>query len=114
VHFFFFLPFTLTIRHLRGTLTFLVTVRFATPTELFTPPPYGSLAFQTRLPVSALAAKIQPSDVATYMQPSATTGVPVMSPPPPFLTVEKVHAGVSSGASAAPIVFSWDCVRVFL
>src|SRR3712207_7884235 len=44
-------------------------------------------------------AKTQPSDDATYMHPSCTTGVPVRSPPPPARTVENVHFGVSSVAS---------------
>jgi hypothetical protein len=56
--------------------------------------------------VSALREKTQPRLVATYRQPPATTGVPVMSPSAPTACVEKVHAGESRGASAGEISFS--------
>src|SRR3954451_20152419 len=75
------------------------TVRFATVTELLIWPPYGRSRFQRTLPVSALTANTQPREEPTYMQPSETTGVPTMSPAPPELLVEKVHAGVRKGAS---------------
>jgi hypothetical protein len=58
------------------------------------------------LPVSALTAKTQPRVLATYMQPSTTTGVPVKSPAPPLATLENTHAECSSGTSAAEMTFS--------
>src|SRR5947208_2284982 len=60
--------------------------RSPTATEELTLPPCGTCAFHTSLPVSALAAKTQPRVEATYMQPSAMTGVPVKSPAPPLAT----------------------------
>src|SRR3954452_6307620 len=46
------------------------------------------------------------------MQPSAITGVPVMSPAPPAATVENVQAVASVGASAGEITFSLGWLRV--
>src|SRR4051812_44770633 len=93
----------------RRTRTRRVTLRqrrVATPTVPFAPPPFGTFAFHTSLPVSAFREYTQPRLVATYTQPRVSTGVPVMSPSPPAFAVEKVHVGDSSGASAAAIVFS--------
>src|SRR5436305_2872107 len=87
--------------HLRTVRFFAGSVRFATATELFTLPPYGTFRFQTSLPVSAFTANTQPRVLATYMQPSAITGVAVKSPSAPTALVENVKAGDSVGTSAA-------------
>ena len=91
---------------------FAGSVRFARVTELFTPPPYGTFRFHTSLPVSALTANTQPRVLATYMQPSAITGVPVKSPSAPTPLVEKVKAGDSVGTSVALMTASSGCVRL--
>src|SRR3954464_9334234 len=77
------------------------------------PPSSVTCVAQTLAPVSALAAKTQPSFDPTYMQPSAMTGVPVKSPDPPAADAENDHAGASSAASTGPIVFSAGGVLVF-
>ena len=102
------------LRHFAGAAGFAArSVRFARPTELFTPPPYGSFVFQTSFPSSAFTAKIQPRVLAMYMQPSATIGVPVKSPSAPACLVENVHAGESVGTSVAEMTFSSNWVRLF-
>jgi hypothetical protein len=53
-----------------------------------------------------LSANSHPRVVAVKRQPSATIGVPVMSPSPPALDAENVQAGVSSGTSAGEITRS--------
>src|SRR4051794_25196561 len=76
-------------------------------------PPWSvTCVAHTFWPVSAFAAKTQPSLEPTYMQPSAMTGVPVKFPEPPALAAENDQAGASSAASTGPIVFSAGCVRV--
>src|SRR4051794_24182464 len=77
------------------------------------PPSSLTWVAHTFAPVSALAAKTQPSLDPTYMQPSAMTGVPVKSPDPPAADAENDHAGASSAASTGPIVFSAGWVLVF-
>src|SRR3954447_1998777 len=87
-------------------------MRSATVALPLTPPPDGSWPFHTSLPVSAFAANTQPRVVATYMQPSATIGVPVKSPAPPFATDENTHADCNVVTSAAEMTFSSDWLRL--
>src|SRR4051812_36168945 len=77
------------------------------------PPSSLTCTAQTFSPVSALAAKTQPSLEPTYMHPSEMTGVPVKSPEPPADDAENDQAGASRAASTRPIVFSAGCVLVF-
>ena len=60
-----------------------------------------------------MTANTQPRVLATYMHPSAITGVPVKSPSAPTDFVEKVQAGDSVGTSASEMTFSWNWVRLF-
>ena len=88
------------------------TRRVATPADPFTWPPYGTFLFHTSFPVSALTANTQPRVLATYMHPSAITGVPVKSPSAPTDFVEKVQAGDSVGTSSGPMSCSASWNRV--